>query len=357
MEKTNLISSRFLKEKNDVKTNHKKLSSIIFSRACCSIGIVIFHFLAHSKGNIRFLFHTANSDFGFMYVTCFFCISGVVLYYNYPKIKSIKAFYYKRWKSIFPPYYICFFYFFLRNAFNFHKLFFKGHWSKILFTLIGLDGYLFYRIETYYIVGEWFLGAIVIIYVVYPLLLFIIKGNSIIINNCIMSFLYFLMIKKKYFIISKTRNIITCIMSFYFGIESIRFKEFYLTNKKSLVFFMLIFVLLYKIKIKHNFFILFHQIQGFSLFIILFHLGKNIMKTKLNVIFIEISNLSYYIYLFHHQIIIDVLSINNPKEWHSQILLLGIVILLTIICSKILLIITNSIFTSSIFKKLDSIFI
>ena len=59
------------------------LSGIIFARACCSIGIVIFHFFAHSKGEYKLLLLTANSSWGFMFVTTFFSISGTVLYYNY----------------------------------------------------------------------------------------------------------------------------------------------------------------------------------------------------------------------------------------------------------------------------------
>ena len=85
-----------------------KLEGIIFARACCCIGIVIFHYFSGSKGKFKLLYLNANSSYGFLFVTSFFCISGVVLYYNYPKISSIKKFYYKRWKSILLPYYICF---------------------------------------------------------------------------------------------------------------------------------------------------------------------------------------------------------------------------------------------------------
>ena len=126
-----------------------------------------------------------------MFVTSFFCISGAVLYYNYPKIISLKSFYYKRWKSILLPYYICFLYFFSRNVFRFHKFFYQGDWPKIFLSMIGLDGYLAYKIKTYYLVGEWFLGAIIIIYAIYPILLFITNKSNIIINNIIISISYF----------------------------------------------------------------------------------------------------------------------------------------------------------------------
>ena len=106
------------------KNSKTKLEGIIFARACCCIGIVIFHYFSGSKGNFKFLLVNANSSNGFLFVTSFFCISGVVLYYNYPKVQSIKGFYYKRWKSILVPYYICFIYYFLRIIFTYYHKFF-----------------------------------------------------------------------------------------------------------------------------------------------------------------------------------------------------------------------------------------
>ena len=103
------------------KVNNSKtlLIGIIFARAFCSIGIIIYHYFCHSKGKFKFLFTTANSNFGFMFVTSFYSISGNVLYYNYPKVNSLKTFYYKRWSSIFPSYYICFIFFFIQKVFKY----------------------------------------------------------------------------------------------------------------------------------------------------------------------------------------------------------------------------------------------
>ena len=254
------------------------------------------------------------------------------------------------------PFYISYIYFFVRNVFRDRKLFYHGDISKIILTIIGLDGYLLYKIKTYYIVGEWFLGAIIIIYALYPILLYLITKN-IIINNIFICFSYFLMYKTNFFIIHKTRNMITCITSFYFGLETIRYKRFYLIRKKIFIISLFIFSFLCLVKIKINCDLIVCQIQGFSLFIVLYHIGKYVMKTKINIIFIEISNLSYSIYLFHRRILFDILSLNNPKEWHSHLIQLSLLILLTFICAKIHLMVVNSIFKCFLFKKLDSLFI
>lgn len=60
------------------KNNYKKqsLSEIIFTRAFCSIGIVIFHYFCVFKGTPHYFRWTANSSWGSMFVTSFFCISG-----------------------------------------------------------------------------------------------------------------------------------------------------------------------------------------------------------------------------------------------------------------------------------------
>ena len=91
---------------NISSNNKKNITSIIFVRACSCLGIVIYHYFEHAKGNYKSYFRTANSNIGLMFVTAFLNISGTVLYYNYPKVNSIKKFYYKRWKSILVSYYI-----------------------------------------------------------------------------------------------------------------------------------------------------------------------------------------------------------------------------------------------------------
>ena len=340
-------------ENNQLSNNKKKLQGIIFTRACCSLGILLFHYSCHSK--FKILLRTVNASFGFIFVTSFFCISGSVLYYNYPKINSIKTFYFKRWKSIFPSYYICFAYFFMKNVFKYHKLFYKGHWYKLLLTILGLDGYFSYKINNYYLVGEWFLGAIIIIYALYPLFLLFINNNKDITFIFIIFILYYLMYKTNIFIIYKSTNLTTCFSSFYFGTRVIKYKKYFFENNVCLLISILLYFFLSIVKLKS--FIFFFQLQGFSLFIILVKIGNVLMTTRFKKVFIELDNLSYIIYLYHHQIINNILSLNNPTNSFTHIILILITLLLTIICSKIHLLVVNSIFKSFIFKKIESFFI
>jgi hypothetical protein len=172
-----------------------------------------------------------------MFVTTFFSISGTVLYYNYPKITSTKGFILKdgnqyshhiKYSMRKQQKTICFFYFYLKNVFKFHKLFYKGHWSKLFLTLFGMDGYLSYRINSYYLIGEWFLGAIIIIYFLYPFLSWLMNKSFLILHSLI-CFGYLLMYKTNFFFLKDTIN------SFYFGMIIIKFYKIFF-NKKYIFF-------------------------------------------------------------------------------------------------------------------------
>ncbi len=174
-----------------------------------------------------------------------------------------------------------------------------------------MDFYLSYKFNTYNIVGEWFLGAIIIIYILYPLLLWMMNLN-ILIFNFIEFIGYLLMYKTNYFIILKDCNIITCVNSFYFGMIAIKFQRLFFENKKTFIISFIIFVLLYFYKLPN--FILIWQIQGFSLYIILVQIGQYIMLSRFKIIFKQISILSYNIFLLHHTMIYNILEVYNPTE-------------------------------------------
>ena len=54
-----------------------------FIRAIAALGIIIFHFYCHSQNTFKPLLYHANGDFGLVFVTIFFILSGAMCYYNY----------------------------------------------------------------------------------------------------------------------------------------------------------------------------------------------------------------------------------------------------------------------------------
>ena len=55
--------------------------------------------------------------------------------------------------------------------------------------------------------------------------------------------------------------------------------------------------------------------------------------------------------------ICNILGVNNPTKFNLYIVLLGMTIIITLIFSKILLIIVIAIIQSNIFKKIESYFL
>ena len=164
------------------------------------------------------------------------------------------------------------------------------------------------------------------------------------------------MTKTKYFKISILRNLITCLSSFYFGMVFIKNKIFFL-NKIVIIISFCINIYLYFKEIHSNFPIFIYQLQGFTFLIILISLGKIIMNSRLQSFFNEISRLSYCIFLFQHITIINVFSIYNPTSWYKTFFTLGVIILLTIIYSKIILTVIESIYKSRVFITIESYFL
>ena len=342
---------------SNIKFSKKRnnLSSIVFARAICCLGIVVFHYFCHSNNHSKLFHSTSNSSWGYIYVTCFFSISGIVLYYNYPDNISIKKFYFKRWKSIFPIYYLCFLYFYHNNVLESKNFFYAGNWTKLILTLIGVDGYLGYKFISYSMIGEWFLGAIIIIYCLYPIIVLIFNKKKFVLP-IFLFFGFVIMAKTNYFEIEIYRNLITCFSSFYFGMVFIKNKNFF-SNKIVIFIAFCINIFLYFKEIHSNFPLFIYQIQGFTFLIILICLGKIIMNSRLQSFFNEISRLSYCIFLFQHKTIRNVFSIYNPTSWYKTFFTLGAIILLTIIYSYIILTVIESIYKSRIFIRIESYFV
>ena len=106
-------------------------------------------------------------DFG---VTLFFIISGAALMHVYEEKIQLKNFYKKRFCSIYPmfwlAYFVCFLYTFYTNKGFDHSI----PKRNIILSIIGFDGYSIDVIPNFYLLGEWFVGCIILIYVVFPLL-------------------------------------------------------------------------------------------------------------------------------------------------------------------------------------------
>lgn len=113
---------------SDQNNNHiNRIYSFDFIRAVCALGIVVFHYSCQIGDKLyRPLFSFANGGWGEVFVGAFFLLSGAMLYYNHSEIKNLKAFYFKRFKSIFPMFYIAFLGFFIWSVISTKNFFMAG---------------------------------------------------------------------------------------------------------------------------------------------------------------------------------------------------------------------------------------
>lgn len=282
-------------------------------RAISAVGIIVHHLYADlaARGvaiNPYWGGIFANSNYGWFFVTLFFMLSGAMLYLNYPRVdqKNFRAYYYKRWKSIFPMFYLAWIYFYIGKVLECGTLFYRGKPWSLVWTILGLDGYFSLKFTTYYLIGEWFLGAIVILYLVYPviswwygrkrelLLLFLVVAFGVV-NH------YGISIQTGPF-----RSITSCLLSFCLGMVLIDCRK-WLCKKMVVIPSAAVSVLLLLVKIpglNQNIGI---HILGVAAFIVLYGLGSVMERRKFMTGMVRfISGVSYPVFLLQHMVIGEV---------------------------------------------------
>lgn len=150
-------------------TPRKRVVSYDIIRILAFVLVVISHVAAaaeHKFGHKMCPFlYTGNIG-----VSLFIILSGCSL-----SISSVKTgiinFYKKRFLSIYPSYWTAYFLVFLFLFAFMGKLSIGNKPWHLLYTLVAQDGYLGSRYLTYYLVGEWFTGFIVLVYLVAPVII------------------------------------------------------------------------------------------------------------------------------------------------------------------------------------------
>ncbi len=280
----------------------------------------------------------ANGAWGALFVSLFFMLSGASLYYNWgDRITSFTGkggvldFYKRRWLAIFPMFYIAWFVFYLMYVISFDWLWnWGGQYRKLILTFLGVDGYFMYREMNYYTVGEWFLGAIIMLYVLYPLLQWCMKKIPVV-STVIISALFFINVARRlipalapynaWVVISDNINIITCLFSFWIGMLLIR-ADRRIINKAILIPAAVMGLVIMLIPLPVSTLIL-SPILAVCFYIVLSNIsvwldGKrdkwNLKVYDKTVKFF--SKYSFAIFLVHHNIIQKMMSIFVGKEFN-----------------------------------------
>lgn len=104
---------------------------------------------------------------GAIATSCFFMVSGAALIYRYRNDFSVKEFYKKRFFGLYPLFWLAYLFAFLDYFYRCKSM---PEVPKInfLLSIIGMDGYFNEWIPTFYMIGEWFLGALIMLYLLFP---------------------------------------------------------------------------------------------------------------------------------------------------------------------------------------------
>ncbi|MDD6357815.1 MAG: acyltransferase family protein [Bacteroidales bacterium] len=332
-----------------------RAKGIDFIRFFSAMGIVIFHFACHSEANWNIFLENANASWGNLLVMTFFMVSGFCLYLNNSKIESVAQstyFYYKRWKSIFPMFYVGYLFCYIDRMFEVHSLLISpSPWHKIWLTIFGMDGYFLYRSVNFYLIGEWFLGAIVLVYLIYPLILWLFEKKPVLLFSVLAALSCFLPYSV-FFEISPFRNLITCTACFVTGMLMARYRQ---VLQRRILFWASLSILMagmfFPVPIISKT-ISVALFMAISFFIVMKKIGEMLENSGkwCGSVMLFGSKISYPVFLVQHVVIMKVLAINNSSDKFCSLGYLLLSLILSIVFAYALSAITCEISNWSLFQ-------
>lgn len=281
---------------------------------CISFCFIIFYHMViqlHlseicSLERITPLFANSNMHIATLGVAVFFMLSGASLVYTTKNNFDLKKYYKKRCLRILIPFYLAYLVCFLAKFVMNHSIqaIFPDKvpaW-RFLFTILGMDGWIsMHGIATFSLgPGEWFLGCLIVLYLVFPFLRFLMEKNAKLFfagATCI----YVLVVCFYPFSVDAHMNLLLkgyeFIIGMMFGYCRTQFspKLKYVTIPVTLFFFLSPVA----VNVHYAFKI---TILAVAFWISLSYLEPFLQKRKLRMIRV-ISDYSYEVFLVHHVII------------------------------------------------------
>lgn len=347
----------------------ERIESLDFIRGVSALLIVLYHtlFIFQSNAVLNCFPIKAilpNGDWSVAVVSVFFMLSGASLYYNYPKLdlKDLKTFYFKRWKSLFPAFLLVWFYnYFLNVVVN--KDFFYGAEPKyLLLSLIGMDGYFHYLHDNYYYAGEWFLGAIIILYLLYPIVLKLFEKPLVrYITTGVITVAFFWLMVFNPFLMNKAWNPITCLFTFWFGMIWMENRKFFHSYwwMEALCIIPLLALLFSPHGMDPSTCMVLASLFAYPFMDVI---SGYIFKVKVFKKFILLTGaLSYEIFLVHHTLMYDAMNIivqNNTYHVNARTELAFVILILVPIYfyAKALSLLIKAFFNTALWRKIEGFF-
>ncbi len=181
---------------------------------------------------------------------------------------------------------------------------------NLILTLVGMDGYLNYWIPGFYILGEWFLGCIILLYVCFPLLRKLVIEKPLILLICVVV-LYFGLVNFYPFKMNMGRNFIMRVPDMLVGMYFIQYIKKVKIYHFIPALIISVILLFFDVNINHMYEL---TLSGISLFFVLVFISNFIKWDNIQRIISVISKYSFAIFLTHHVIIYHFLGRFKGKE-------------------------------------------
>lgn len=297
-----------------MNTRKERLFYLDFIRAIATVSIVITHFNARYsahipeiKGRMIGLEKIGNIGSGEWGVSLFFIISGAALMYVYEKENDWKRFYQKRFMSIYPMFWMAYSAVLAVYVLKNRTMIGDGipKW-RFLFTILGFDGLLSVNgYATFYLLGEWFLGAIILLYIIFPVLKKAINTNLWgAVALAVAGYIIGLVICSKIALVPATILLVR-LPEFAFGMIFVKLNWRADWKISILALILIIANMIFKPEIPAS-------IQttyiGISSFLVLVFVSALVKNKGIKKICEGISKYSYAVFLVHHIIIINVMN-------------------------------------------------
>lgn len=314
-------------------TGRDRIAGISFVRMALAVGIIIFHFSCHTQGTIRPLYMVNGYAFGEIITTCFIVLSGAMMYYNHEMVTDVLPFWIKRFRSIYPAFWIAYFIEYINNAVGAGTLLWSGarKWTVIV-SVMGLDGWLMTGgYGTFYILGEWFLGVIVLLYALYPALSWCARKSFALTGAAVYAAYGAWMLAGRPFWTGMTQNI----AFFYTGMLLIRHRDRIFKGVMPAAVSAVVCILISVIPAPA--YKLLYLAYAVGTLIILQRIGALAERTAVTKRISDFAGgISYEMFLVQHLTILRLLRISDPTDACGVVATLAGIILVTVIYAWLL---------------------
>lgn len=287
----------------------KRVAAFDFIRVCALFLIIVYHLDIASIPGMNAI--------GPVGVGLYLMLSGAVLMYIYGDNSETcwgvwrgVDFYKRRYLTLMLPFYIAYIIVWLWNRIiNVPLTQGVSSW-KIVFTMIGMDGFLSYKIPTFYLIGEWFLGCIILYYLAFPTLELLIRQCPLFLI-LVTSFLFDRMIQNYTWEMPILWNPIVLAPNFVFGMYFTKYlKDKVKINVACLAILGYIWYYLKPPGLATMYIL---TVSTIFLFLVLFYVGTQINNLCTASIVNKLSKYSYGIILFHHVVFSNLLRYSGKS--------------------------------------------